>query len=125
MELVKDVTVSKQGGLSINIPKAICKALDIKAGDKITLSGDTELQFITMVKKPNGKISKIYKMQRPIYGDMTNCFIYDEKREDVFELPMDETLTDLFGDDYKIYVKGFIDEDGQFAIGDRVEDQEW
>lgn len=125
MELIKDVTVSKQGGLSINIPKAICKALDIKAGDKITLSADTELLYVTMFKKPNGKISKIYKMQRPIYGDMTNCFIYDENREDVFELPMDETLTALFGNDYKIYVKGFIDEDGQFAIGDRVEDQEW
>lgn len=126
MELVKDVTVSKQGGLCINIPKFMCKVLDIKAGDKLTLSGDTELPFITMFKKIEEEVKiKIYKMQKPIYGDMTNCLIYDERHKDVIELPMDETLSKLFGDDYKIYVTGYIDEEGKFIIGDKVEEQAW
>lgn len=128
MELVKDVTVSKQGGLCINIPKFMCKVLDIKAGDKLTLSGDTELPFITMFKKIEEKEKekiRIYKIQRPIYGDMTNCLVYDEDRENIIELPMDKTLSELLGNDYKIYVTGYIDDDNQFIIGDKVEEQAW
>lgn len=120
----KQVTVSKQGGTCINIPKQICKELGIKPGDKLTLTMDKDLPFVTMFK--SHPKTKIYKIQRPIYGDMTNCFIYDEKREDVFELPMDSIISSLFdNDEFKVYVNGSIDSNGMFMIGDKVEKYDW
>ena len=122
MILEKEVTVSKQGGMSINIPKQMCKSLDIKAGDKLALIMDSDTSLITMFKLNE---PKIYKIQKPIYGDMTECLVYDEKKDEVFPLAFDKELAKLFKDDYKIYVEGFIDENKKFNIIKKVGEQTW
>ena len=123
MLLEKEVTVSKQGGMSINIPKQMCKILDIHVGDKLSLLLNSDVPFITMSKVNE---SKIYKIQKPIYGDLSECLVYDKDKKEVFPLFCTNEIMALFeSQEYKIYVEGFIDSDKNFNIIRKVKEQCW
>lgn len=122
MFLEKEVTVSKQGGMSINIPKQMCKSLDINAGDKLSLIMDGDTHIITMSKIEG---TKIFKIQKSVYEDMAECLVYDRTHEHIFPLPYTDEIMDLFENEYKIYVEGFIDTNKKFNIIRKVEQQAW
>ena len=122
MQITKEVTVSKQGGTCINIPKQICDVMDINAGDKLSLSLDTEEKIVKVSKVLQ---DKIYKIQRPIYGDMDACLIYDENKDSMFQLSYKDFET-LFGkDEFKIYVKARFNDKDEFCVIEKLKEQSW
>jgi hypothetical protein len=63
-------------------------------------------------------MSKLYKIQRPLSGDMTDVLIYDEGRRNVSFAPYDNEMKETFqkqGNPPRLYVKGEIKE-GYFII---------
>lgn len=67
----------------------------------------------------------IFKLQREIYPSNGTVLIYDKKRTYVSTVPCTSQLTELFGDELKIFVRGSVDEDGKLRVVDVVEYQEW
>ena len=67
---------------------------------------------------------EIFKMQRPLGGEMGVMLIYNESRSITFTLPMYKRDRKLFGEKPKIYVRAAII-DTIFTIEEIVEDQNW
>ncbi len=63
----------------------------------------------------------IFKIQRPLGGDMTRCFVYNEDRSVVGHAPYTPDVARLFptfGDDQEIrvYVHGSISRNGTLRV---------
>ena len=69
-------------------------------------------------------MTEIFKVQRAIFGSDA-ILIYNESRSITEQIPNTHELDELFGDDFKIYVKGSFTEDGRFKIVKRVGSQDW
>ena len=68
---------------------------------------------------------EIFKIQRPIASSSQILLIYNEDRSVYGNLPMSQELAGLMGTDYKIYVKGYVDDEGMLYIEEKVEPQLW
>lgn len=118
----KKVKVYKQGGTSITLPTAFCEMLHIQPGDTLNLTLDTDKVNINIEKD---KSIEIFKIQKPLFGNLENALIYNEDKSILTMLPFVD-LQSLFNeDDMKIYVKGFLDEKGILQILEKTEEQEW
>lgn len=68
---------------------------------------------------------QIFKVQKPVGGAPHPALIYNEDRSILGEVPMTPELTTLMKGSYKIYVKGYIDDDGMLFIDEKVNNQIW
>lgn len=72
----------------------------------------------------------IFKLQRPVYdsdGDYDQVMLYNEDRsvDQIIQMSRDE-IEELFGDEYKVYVKGVIKNDGIMRVMNVLdEEQDW
>ena len=123
MIYTKKVKVSKQGGTSITLPAAFCEMLQIKPGQQLELNLDTETKTVTMAPEP---LIQIFKIQRPLaYGQEHQYLVYNEDKSiiDMMNIP---ELGKLFGEyEYKVYVTGYVDEDLNLVVVEKIEEQEW
>lgn len=75
----------------------------------------------------------IFKIQRAITSNIQSppCLVYNEDRSILFEMPLLPELEELFGEDYKIYIKSNaadpykVELRESLIIGERVADQDW
>lgn len=71
--------------------------------------------------------TKIWKLQRPIVtnGNYNEIMAYPEDRSTTALIPLDEkTINELFGDELKIYVRGYV-KDGNLNIDRKVSERDW
>lgn len=74
----------------------------------------------------------VFKVQRPLGGDMGSCLVYDETRTCAATIPYDATWKKCFrllGDPQKLFVLADVDvgPDGveRFTVVDLVDDEDW
>lgn len=72
----------------------------------------------------------IFKVQRPLFStDGEYYLVYNKDKSIVsqnLQVGKNPDFDKLFkGDEYKIYVKGYIDKKENLVINRRVEDQDW
>jgi len=67
---------------------------------------------------------QVFKMQRPMFGDMGSYLIYNENRDITVMLPTTDEGNALFGDAPKIFVRALI-KDTIFIIEEVVPDPGW
>lgn len=118
----KKVKVYKQGGTSITLPTAFCEMLHIQPGDTLNLTLDTDKVNINIEKD---KTIEIFKIQKPLFGNLENGLIYNEDRSILIMRPFVELQSLFTEDEMKIYVKGFLNEKGILQILEKTEEQEW
>lgn len=69
--------------------------------------------------------SDIFKVQKPIGVTGGPILIYNESRSIFSQIPMTQEIAKYMGTDYKIYVKGYIDDKGILQIEEKVKPQGW
>lgn len=69
--------------------------------------------------------SDIFKVQKPIGVTSGPILIYNESRSIFSQIPMTQEIAKYMGIDYKIYVKGYVDDKGVLQIEEKVKPQEW
>lgn len=67
---------------------------------------------------------KIYKIQRSLYHK-SKVLVYDKEREFFGELPITPDIELILGIEYKIYVRGYVDENGKLNIIRKTKPQTW
>jgi hypothetical protein len=78
-----------------------------------------------LVQKGEIKLKeKIFKVQRPL-NHYKSVLIYDETREVYIEIALTDSMKKLMGEEYKIYVKGYIDAGGILHINNKTMPQKW
>ena len=68
--------------------------------------------------------TEIFKIQRPLAGDMCQVLVYNKDRSIESQVPMTTDLQKLFGSRAKIYHMAKV-EGGELILGEPVEPQEW
>lgn len=65
---------------------------------------------------------EVFKLQRPVVTNARQVMIlaYNKDRSAQGQFPITDRVRKLFGNDYKIYVKGYLDEQGQIILVDLV-----
>lgn len=71
--------------------------------------------------KPEYK-QEVFKLQRPVVTNAPQSLVlaYNKDRSAQGQFPMTDRLRRLFGNEYKIYVQGYLDELGQINLVDLV-----
>lgn len=69
--------------------------------------------------------SEIFKVQKPIGTIGGPILIYNESRSIFSQIPMTQEIAKYMGTDYKIYVKGYVDDKGILQIEEKVKPQGW
>lgn len=123
MIYTKKVKVSKQGGTSITLPAAFCEMLQIKPGQQLELNLDTETKTVTMSAEP---LIQVFKIQRPVvYGQEYEYLVYNEDKS-ILDMVNTPELGKLFDEyEYIVYVTGYLDEDLNLVVVEKIEEQEW
>lgn len=77
--------------------------------------------------KPKAEKSGVFKIQRPLgmFGGPVLVLIYNQSRSVYGQFPMSQELAKLMGTDYKIYVKGYIDNSGMLQVIEKIEPKNW
>lgn len=71
--------------------------------------------------------SEIFKIQKPMYSSISNApyIVYNKSRSFYGEVEATPELSTLMGLSYKIYVKGYVNNDGILNIDYKVPKQKW
>ena len=69
--------------------------------------------------------SDIFKVQKPIGVTSGPILIYNESGSIFSQIPVTQEIAKYMGTDYKIYVKGYVDDKGILQIEEKVKPQEW
>ena len=66
--------------------------------------------------------SEVFKIQRPMASSFSTSLIliYNKSRSVYAQVPMTQEIAKMMGTDYKIYVKGHIDNSGILQIDSKV-----
>jgi hypothetical protein len=69
---------------------------------------------------------EVFKLQRPVMTNAKQVMIlaYNKDRSALGEFPITDRLRKLFGNEYKIYVQGYLDEQGQIILVDLVKPED-
>lgn len=70
--------------------------------------------------------NEIFKIQKPVLGFV--WLIYNEDRSTMVQMSEEYVTAEmiaLMGDDYKVYVEGYLDQNSIFHVGNKVEEQQW
>lgn len=80
-----------------------------------------------MKLKRNPQETQIFKVQRPICSSTNDMpvLIYNKDRSIYSQIPFSQEIAKFMGTDYKIYVRGNINENGIFNIVEKVGNQPW
>lgn len=70
---------------------------------------------------------EIFKIQKPLHSsvDEVVLLVYNRSRSIYFQMNLTPELDKLFGDKYKIYVRGYIDDNQIFQVVNLESFQRW
>ena len=70
---------------------------------------------------------QIFKVQRPICSSESNApiLIYNKDRSIYYQMPISQEIAKFMGTSYRIYIKGYINNDGILQIIEKVGNQPW
>lgn len=71
--------------------------------------------------------SEIFKIQKPVRSSVPDapCMIYNSDRSKFGHVELTPEISRLLGSSLKIYVRGYVDDDGILQIESRVHKQRW
>ncbi len=71
----------------------------------------------------------VFKIQKPIFSTEEDFYLAYNKKQSIIlndiQVGQYPQLDDMFEDDLKIYVEGYIDRKGRFIIKRKTENQDW
>jgi len=70
-------------------------------------------------------VAEVFKVQRPIFGDMSVALVYNRSRSSLFQVPLGSVLGLFQGEELKVYWLGEKTASGLFEGIRRVPDQDW
>lgn len=68
--------------------------------------------------------SEIFKIQRPV-SNSSLLLIYNKDRSICSQIPITQEVAKLMATSYKIYVRGYVNNDGILQIEEKVSQQRW
>ena len=70
-------------------------------------------------------MAEVFKIQRPLGGDLTHAYVYNKLRSKKFHIPMTTALSLFNGQELKVYWLGKVDSEGCFEAIKKVKQQAW